>query len=75
LSELKNSGLTMTVRFFKRIKLFPGVTLNLSKRGVSISTGIKGAHVTVNKKGVRETVGLPGTGLFSTVMNPFKKRK
>jgi len=43
----------MAVRFFKRIRLFPGVTLNLSKRGVSISTGIKGAHVTVNKKGVR----------------------
>jgi hypothetical protein len=56
----------MGFRFFKRIKIFPGLTLNLSKTGASLSAGVRGAHVTVGSKGVRQTVGLPGTGLFYT---------
>ena len=64
----------MAFRFFKRIKLLPGVTLNLSKKGVSISSGVKGAHVTMSKKGIRKTIGIPGTGLFSTEIKLFKKR-
>ena len=59
----------MGFRFFKRIKIFPGLTLNLSKTGASLSAGIRGAHITVGSKGVRKTVGLPGTGLFYTEYN------
>lgn len=38
----------MGFRFRKRIKIIPGVWLNLSKGGVSTSVGIKG--LTVNLK-------------------------
>jgi hypothetical protein len=54
------------IRVFRRVRLAPGVTLNLSKSGPSLSLGIKGAHVTVGKAGIRRTVGLPGTGVFYT---------
>ena len=56
----------MGLRFFRRLKIAPGLTLNLSKSGPSLSMGVRGAHVTVGKRGVRRTVGLPGTGLFYT---------
>lgn len=52
------------VRFQKRIKILPGVTLNLSKSGIGISAGIRGAHIGINARGQRYTnVGLPGTGI------------
>ena len=54
------------VRFFRRVRLAPGVSLNLSASGPSVSFGVRGAHVTVGKTGVRQTVGIPGTGLFYT---------
>lgn len=54
----------MGVRFQKRIRIFPGVYINLSKSGVSASLGGKGATVNVNATGKRTVnVGLPGTGL------------
>lgn len=56
----------MAFRFFRRIKLAPGLTLNLSKRGGSLSFGPQGAKMTVGTSGVRRTVGLPGTGLWYT---------
>ena len=62
----------MSVRFFKRIRILPGVTLNISKRGLSVSLGPRGAKVTANKSGIRKTVGIPGTGLFSTSFKKYK---
>jgi len=56
----------MAFRFWRRIRLAPGVTLNLSKSGGSLSFGPRGAKVTVGRRGVRATAGLPGTGLFYT---------
>jgi hypothetical protein len=56
----------MGLRFFRRLKLAPGLTLNLSRSGPSLSMGVRGAHVTVGKRGVTRTVGVPGTGLFYT---------
>ena len=56
----------MGFRFFRRIRVLPGVTLNLSRRGVSTSVGVRGAHVTFGHGRVRETAGLPGTGMFYT---------
>lgn len=37
--------------FKKRIKLFPGLYLNLSKDGFGFSTGVKGLRYSVNSKG------------------------
>lgn len=53
----------MGFRFQKRITLFPGLRLNLSKSGVSMSAGPRGASVTVGKNGVYGNVGIPGSGL------------
>ena len=65
----------MSFRFFQRIRIAPGLTLNLSKRGASVSMGPRGAQFTVGTSGTRATVGLPGTGLFYTVANPHQARK
>jgi hypothetical protein len=54
------------LRLFRRVRLLPGVSLNLSTRGPSLSLGVRGAHLTVGRSGIRRTVGLPGTGLFFT---------
>ena len=55
----------MGLRFQKRIKILPGVYINLSKTGVSASVGGKGATVNLNPvTGKRMvTLGIPGTGL------------
>ncbi|MFP4278485.1 MAG: DUF4236 domain-containing protein [Halochromatium sp.] len=60
----------MAFRFWRRVQLFPGVTLNLSKTSASLSLGPRGAKYTIGPRGTRATVGLPGTGLFYTVQNP-----
>lgn len=54
------------IRLFRRVRLAPGVTLNLAARGPSLSFGVRGAHVTVGRSGVRRTLGVPGTGIFVT---------
>jgi len=56
----------MGFRFNRRIRVAPGITLNLGKSGVSTSIGTTGAKLTIGSNAVRRTVGLPGTGLFHT---------
>jgi Protein of unknown function (DUF4236) len=56
-------------RLFRRIKIAPGVTINVSKSGLSTSFGPRGAKITVGKRGVRKTVGIPGTGLYYTSLS------
>ena len=41
----------MGFSFRKSIKLGKHTKLNISKSGVSVSTGVKGARVSVNNKG------------------------
>lgn len=53
----------MAFRFQKRIKIAPGLRLNISKTGISTSVGTNGATVNLGKDGAQSTVGLPGTGL------------
>lgn len=60
----------MSFRFWRRIRIAPGVTLNLSKSTASVSFGPRGAKYTVSPRGNRVTAGLPGTGLFYTVHEP-----
>ena len=57
----------MAFRFFRRVRIAPGLTLNLSKRGGSLSFGPRGAKYTIGPRGRRATLGLPGTGMFYTV--------
>jgi hypothetical protein len=53
----------MAFRYRKRIKIMPGVALNLSNKGVSTSLGGPGATVNLGRGKATSTVGLPGTGL------------
>lgn len=64
----------MGFRFFKRVKLLPGVSLNFSKSGVSTTIGPRGAKVTFGNGKVRETVGIPGTGISYTSVTPTTSR-
>jgi hypothetical protein len=43
----------------------PGVRLNFSGSGVSVSAGIRGASITSGRRGVYANVGIPGTGFSS----------
>src|SRR4051812_46312832 len=53
----------MGFRFRRSMSLLPGVRINLSGSGPSLSIGPRGFHYTVGPKGTRVTAGIPGTGL------------
>ncbi|MGA2408920.1 MAG: DUF4236 domain-containing protein [Candidatus Binataceae bacterium] len=53
-------------RFYKRISLFPRLSVNLSRSGPSLTVGVRGVHVTVGRRGITRTAGIPGTGLYYT---------
>ena len=53
-------------RFYRRLHIFPGLSVNLSKSGPSLTVGMRGAHMTFGHKGITRTVGIPGTGLYYT---------
>jgi hypothetical protein len=54
------------LRFYRRVHLCPGLSVNLSHSGPSLTLGIRGAHVTLGGDSITKTVGLPGTGIFYT---------
>lgn len=64
----------MGFRFYKRIKLLPGVNLNLSKSGPSFSFGPRGMKYTIGPKGTRTTFGIPGTGIYYTKSHGAKQK-
>jgi hypothetical protein len=57
----------MGFRFRKRIRLAPGIHLNLSKTGISTSLGRPGMTVNLRGRKARTTVGIPGSGLSYSV--------
>ena len=63
----------MGFRFWRRVRLAPGIGVNLSKSGASLSFGGRGAHYTVGSRGSRSTVGIPGTGLFYTTASSNRR--
>lgn len=66
----------MGTRFRKSFKIAPGVKLNINKKSIGVSAGVKGARVSVNSKGrVTKTVGIPGTGLSYTDTSTIGKGK
>ena len=64
----------MPLRFRKRIKLFSGLNINLSKSGLSASIGRPGATINLKSgRKARATLGIPGTGIsdsFSIADDP-----
>jgi hypothetical protein len=54
----------MGFRFQRRVRIAPGVRLNLSKSGAGASLGRKGLRIGIDAKRRRYfSIGLPGTGL------------
>ena len=53
-----------TTRLWRRKQIAPGVRVNLSKSGASLTLGPRGGHVTYGPRGRTETIGLPGTGVY-----------
>ncbi len=65
----------MGLQFRKKIKICKGVNLNISKTGVGVSIGTKGARYSMHSSGRRTaTIGLPGTGLYYTKSLGTKKK-
>jgi hypothetical protein len=65
----------MGFRFRRSIKLLPGVRVNLSGGGASVSVGPRGFHYTVGPKGTRVTAGIPGTGLSWSEYTPHARSR
>src|SRR3989339_312363 len=53
----------MSFRFRKRVKILPGIYLNIGKTGVSTTIGPKGANINISKTGVYLNTGISGTGI------------
>jgi hypothetical protein len=51
------------LRYWRRFQVLPGIRVNLSLSGPSISVGHRGLWFTTGPAGRRATVGLPGSGL------------
>lgn len=56
----------MGLRFRKSIKIAPGVRVNVSTRGTSLSVGKRGLTTNISRRGVRSTIGIPGSGISYT---------
>lgn len=66
----------MGFRFRKSFKIAPGIKFNISKKGVGLTAGTKGAHISANTSGRKtKTVGIPGTGLSYTSTKGGSKKK
>jgi hypothetical protein len=53
----------MPLRFYRRFRAGP-FRMNLSRRGVSYSSGGRGLWLTVGPRNSRTSVGVPSTGLY-----------
>ncbi len=66
----------MGFRFRRSLRIAPGVRVNLSRSGPSLSLGTRGMTVNVGQRGTRMTVGLPGSGIsYSTSLSKQAARK
>ena len=60
----RREGKTMSFQFRKSKKIAPGTRLNVGKKSAGISTGVKGARVSINSKGrATFSASIPGTGI------------
>lgn len=53
------------MRFRKSISLGGMGKVNISKSGLSMSVGTRGASATFGKKGTYVNYGIPGTGIYN----------
>ena len=62
-------------RFRKRVKVAPGVNVNFSKSGTSLTVGGKGGSINVGRNGVYGNAGIPGTGIYAREKISGKKSR
>lgn len=66
----------MGLRFRKSVKIAPGVRLNISKKSVGISAGVKGYRKSINSSGrVTTSIGVPDTGVSYVKTENLKSKK
>ena len=66
----------MGLRFTKHIKLGKHLRLNISKSGIGISGGVKGARISYNPKtGIRRSIGIPGSGIYYSDQHKIKTNR
>lgn len=65
----------MPIRFNRSVKIAPGMRLNFSGSGTSLSVGGRGATVNFSKRGTRATLGIPGTGLSHSFSSRTPSRR
>jgi hypothetical protein len=53
----------MGFRFRKYFGVLPGIRVNVGKKRVSLSVGVRGLTANISKDGIRNTISAPGTGL------------
>jgi len=52
------------MRLRRSVKIAPGIRLNVTKTGIGLSAGVRGARYSVHSSGRKtRTVGIPGTGV------------
>ena len=59
-------------RFHKSRSILPGVRVNISKSGPSLTVGPKGMKANIGPQGIRTAVGLPGSGLSAITQTSWK---
>ena len=66
----------MGLRFRKSFKVAPGVRVNVGKKSVGISAGVKGYRKSINSSGrVTTSIGVPGTGVSYVKTENLKSKK
>ena len=65
----------MGLRFFRRKQLFPGLRLNVSKSGPSLSMGVRGADMTVGRRGHHADGRCSGDILMKAAVAVIKKER
>jgi hypothetical protein len=53
----------MGLRFRQRVKICPGLYINIGLGGLSVTAGVRGASMTLGQKGAYLNAGIPGTGV------------
>jgi hypothetical protein len=64
----------MSITFQKRIRIFPGLRLNIYKRGFSLTIGVPGFSFTLGKRAALN-IGAPGTGFAYRKRRKNKQNK
>lgn len=55
----------MEWRYRKRVKVAPGIYMNISKSGVSTTIGGKGSSINIGKNGTYLNTSIPGSGFYN----------